>query len=52
VSSKVVIRLYPRIADTDVASRRSRRRKVSIDVDEVSLEIGSLFMSWPLDGVY
>ena len=34
--------LIKRPADSDVASRRSRRRKVSIDMDEVSLEIGSL----------
>jgi hypothetical protein len=40
-----VIHPNPRLADTDVASRRSRRRKMSLDVDEVSLELGSSILS-------
>ncbi len=37
-----IVRSNPRHADADVASRRSRRRKMSVDadVDEVSLELG------------
>jgi hypothetical protein len=47
---KIRLNLGP--ADTDVASRRSRRRRVSIDVDEVSLDIGPLLMSRPSIGFY
>ena len=37
-----IVRSNPRHADADVASRRSRRRKMSVDadVDEISLELG------------
>ena len=37
-------------ADTDMVSRRSRRRKMSLDVDEVSLELGSPLVSSLSDG--
>lgn len=37
-------------ADMDVASRRSRKRRMSLDVDEVSLELGSSDVSSLSDG--
>ena len=44
------IRPNTRLPDTDVASRRSRKRKMSLDVDEVSLELGSSVVSSLSDG--
>jgi hypothetical protein len=46
------VRLNPTPADTDVASRRSRRRKMSLDVDEVSLDLGSSLIVSLSGGVY
>jgi hypothetical protein len=48
--SLIELRLELRFADGDVASRRSRRRKASVDMDDVSLESGSGSMLYFLPG--